>query len=248
MGAFWRRVVGDSQLRWVGPEKGVHPPRDRGRRQRRVGPVGEGRGQAALEAAGRHDAGGARRLHRLPLHHRRAHAGRGARDPARRAGADARAARARDARATATRRTPPPPAGSATPTRRSAASAARASREGWSHFKIKVGRDLDDDVRRAALIREEIGPGSKADDGREPGVGRRRGDRQDARAGARSIRGGSRSRRAPTTSSVTRRSRARSRRSASRPASSARTASSSSSSCRPARSASARSTPAGSAA
>src|SRR6185436_1028633 len=23
MGAFWRRVVGDSQLRWVGPEKGV---------------------------------------------------------------------------------------------------------------------------------------------------------------------------------------------------------------------------------
>ena len=23
MGAFWRRIVGDSQLRWVGPEKGV---------------------------------------------------------------------------------------------------------------------------------------------------------------------------------------------------------------------------------
>ena len=29
--------------------------------------------------------------------------------------------------------------------------------EGWSHFKIKVGRDLADDVRRAALIRQEIG-------------------------------------------------------------------------------------------
>jgi L-fuconate dehydratase len=29
---------------------------------------------------------------------------------------------------------------------------------GWSHFKIKVGRDLDDDLRRAALVREEIGP------------------------------------------------------------------------------------------
>jgi len=29
--------------------------------------------------------------------------------------------------------------------------------EGWSHFKMKVGRDLDDDVRRAAIIREEIG-------------------------------------------------------------------------------------------
>jgi len=33
--------------------------------------------------------------------------------------------------------------------------------QGWSHFKIKVGRDLADDVRRAALIREEIGPDRK---------------------------------------------------------------------------------------
>jgi L-fuconate dehydratase len=32
---------------------------------------------------------------------------------------------------------------------------------GWSHFKIKVGRDLGDDMRRAALIREEIGPERK---------------------------------------------------------------------------------------
>ena len=33
--------------------------------------------------------------------------------------------------------------------------------KGWSHFKIKVGRDLDDDLRRAAVIREEIGPDRK---------------------------------------------------------------------------------------
>ena len=33
--------------------------------------------------------------------------------------------------------------------------------EGWNHFKIKVGRDLADDVRRASIIREEIGPGRK---------------------------------------------------------------------------------------
>lgn len=32
---------------------------------------------------------------------------------------------------------------------------------GWRHFKIKVGHDLDDDVRRAAIIREEIGPDLK---------------------------------------------------------------------------------------
>jgi len=29
--------------------------------------------------------------------------------------------------------------------------------EGWTHFKIKVGADLDDDVRRSTIIREEIG-------------------------------------------------------------------------------------------
>ena len=29
--------------------------------------------------------------------------------------------------------------------------------DGWTHFKMKVGRSLEDDVRRAALIREEIG-------------------------------------------------------------------------------------------
>jgi len=35
-----------------------------------------------------------------------------------------------------------------------------AMADGWTHFKIKVGRDLDDDIRRAALIRDEIGPDS----------------------------------------------------------------------------------------
>ncbi len=32
---------------------------------------------------------------------------------------------------------------------------------GWSHFKIKVGRDLEDDLRRAAVVRAEIGPDRK---------------------------------------------------------------------------------------
>ena len=30
--------------------------------------------------------------------------------------------------------------------------------EGWTHFKLKVGADIDDDIRRAAIIREAIGP------------------------------------------------------------------------------------------
>ena len=33
----------------------------------------------------------------------------------------------------------------------------RALAEGWTDFKMKVGRDLDEDIRRARLIREEIG-------------------------------------------------------------------------------------------
>jgi L-fuconate dehydratase len=33
-----------------------------------------------------------------------------------------------------------------------------AMAEGWTHFKMKIGRDLSDDIRRAELIRNEIGP------------------------------------------------------------------------------------------
>jgi L-fuconate dehydratase len=32
---------------------------------------------------------------------------------------------------------------------------------GWRHFKIKVGRDAADDARRSAIVREEIGPDRK---------------------------------------------------------------------------------------
>ena len=33
--------------------------------------------------------------------------------------------------------------------------------EGWTHIKVKVGRDLKDDQRRLVIIREEIGPDRK---------------------------------------------------------------------------------------
>jgi L-fuconate dehydratase len=33
--------------------------------------------------------------------------------------------------------------------------------QGWTHFKMKVGRNLEDDVRRARVIREEIGWGRR---------------------------------------------------------------------------------------
>lgn len=36
--------------------------------------------------------------------------------------------------------------------------AREALRDGWTHFKMKVGADLEDDARRAAILRREIGP------------------------------------------------------------------------------------------
>jgi L-fuconate dehydratase len=37
----------------------------------------------------------------------------------------------------------------------------QALAEGWDHFKIKVGRDIDEDRRRCAIMREEIGAGRR---------------------------------------------------------------------------------------
>jgi L-fuconate dehydratase len=34
----------------------------------------------------------------------------------------------------------------------------QALAQGWDHFKIKVGRDLDEDRRRCAIMRDELGP------------------------------------------------------------------------------------------
>ena len=159
MGAFWRRVVGDSQLRWVGPEKGVihlataaivNAVWD-------LWAKAEGKPvwklladmspeeivrcvdfryitdaltpEEALEILRRQTPTRAARVHEL---HERGY-------PAYTTSAgwlgypDEKIRRlCRDGMA-----------------------------EGWSHFKIKVGRDLADDVRRAALIREEIGPDRK---------------------------------------------------------------------------------------
>ena len=78
--------------------------------------------------------------------------------------------------------------------------------DGWTRFKMKVGADIDDDVRRIRIIRDEIGPDADAGGRRQPALGRRRRRSTGWRGSARSTRTGSRSRPAPTTSSATRRS------------------------------------------
>ena len=48
MRGFWRSLVSDGQLRWLGPGEGRHPPRDRRGRKRRLGSLGEAAGEARL--------------------------------------------------------------------------------------------------------------------------------------------------------------------------------------------------------
>ena len=118
--------------------------------------------------------------------------------------------------------------------------------DGFTHLKLKVGGGLETDLRRARIVREALGP----DIGfRWTRIKRGASTRRSSRSARshRSIRGGSRSRRARTTCSATAGSATRSRRFASRPGSTCRTASCSSSCCSTERSTSARSTAADSA-
>ena len=52
LGGFWRALVHDSQLRWLGPEKGVDAHGDRRRGERALGPARQARRAAAVAAAG----------------------------------------------------------------------------------------------------------------------------------------------------------------------------------------------------
>ena len=107
--------------------------------------------------------------------------------------------------------------------RDSDACAAQAIADGWTHFKVKVGGRPEDDRRRVELVRDEIGPDRKLmiDANQQWDV---REAIERVRALADSIRGGSKSRPAPTTFSDTRRLPGQCGRLASPPASTAPTA------------------------
>ena len=129
LAALHLELTHDSQLRWLGPEKGVM--------HMAVGAVVNAAWDLAAEAgraAGvgvprRHVARGARLPRRLPLPHRRTDPRRGTRHPARRRAGPGRTGRAA-ARATAIPPTPPRRAGSATPTTNSSGWPSRPSPTG----------------------------------------------------------------------------------------------------------------------
>jgi L-fuconate dehydratase len=159
MGAFWRRMVGDSQLRWVGPEKGVLHLAT----------------AAVVNAIWDLWA----KIEQKPLWKLLADMSpeelvrcidfryiTDALTPA-----DALALLERNSATKALREEQlqrigyPAYTTSAGWLGYSDAKIRRLCREGvaqgWSHFKIKVGRDLADDIRRSAIVREEIGPQRK---------------------------------------------------------------------------------------
>ena len=143
----------------------------------------------AVAAAGRHDAGGAGR----PASTSATSPTRSPRDEALailRRSAPGRAERiGRAARAAATRPTPPSPAGSATPTTSCARLLPRGRRRRASTtIKLKVGGDLDDDIRRLRHRPRGDRPGRHRSDRRQPVLGRGGRDRLGASAARRSTR------------------------------------------------------------
>jgi L-fuconate dehydratase len=159
MGAFWRRVVGDSQLRWVGPEKGVihlataaivNAVWD-------LWAKAEGKPLWKLLA----DMSPEEIVHCVDFRYiADALTPEEALEILRRQ-APTRAARERELQQSGYPAYTTSAGWLGYPDEKIRRLCRDGMAEGWSHFKIKVGRDLADDVRRAALIREEIGPDRK---------------------------------------------------------------------------------------
>ena len=181
--------------------EGRHAHGHRRRGQRAVGSQGQA-GRAAAVAARLGDVTrGAGRPRRLPLPHRRDHPRRGARD-LREGGPRPGGAHRAAAPATAIPPTRPHPAGSGYSDEKMVRLAREAVAEGFTQIKLKVGGNLDDDIRRLSLARDEVGPDIKiAIDANQ------RWDVDEAIAWvsscSRSTSPGSRSRPAPTTWSAT---------------------------------------------
>ncbi|HEX7942947.1 MAG TPA: L-fuconate dehydratase [Gemmatimonadaceae bacterium] len=159
MGAFWRRIVGDSQLRWVGPEKGVI--------HLATAAVVNAVWDLWAKVEGKP-------LWRLLCDMTPEEIVRcvdfkyitDALTPDEALGILRRLQRTRPERESALERSGYPAYTTSAgwlgyPDEKIRRLCREGIAAGWSHFKIKVGRDLSDDLRRAALIREEIGPDRK---------------------------------------------------------------------------------------
>jgi L-fuconate dehydratase len=158
-GAFWRHVTGDSQLRWLGPEKGVIHLATAAV----VNAVWDLLAKAADKPLWKYllDLEPAQLVRSVDFRYLT-----DALTPDEALGLLERGRSARAEREAELRRTGLPAYTTSAgwlgyddgEIRRRCA---EALAEGWTQFKIKVGRDLGDDLRRAALVREALGPGNR---------------------------------------------------------------------------------------
>ena len=148
----------DSQLRWLGPEKGVMHMAIGAvvnalwdLRAKRAGlPLWQLPRRAQPRGARRRSSTSATSPTRSPPTRR----SRSCAPPS----PAAPSATAAAPRRPATPPTRPRPAGSATPTRSSTRLCREAVADGFTQIKLKVGADLDDDIRRLRIAREAVGP------------------------------------------------------------------------------------------
>ena len=155
MGEFWRMITGDSQLRWVGPEKGVIHlataalvnavwdlyAKSEGKPVWKL-LVDMTPEQVVSTIDFRYITDALTPEEALGILQRNA---------------DTRAAREEEMRRVGFPAYTTSAGWLGYSDRRTRELCREALAEGWTHFKIKVGADIDDDVRRAGIIREEIG-------------------------------------------------------------------------------------------
>ena len=175
-GLFWRELTSDSQLRWLGPEKGVVHLATAAVVNALWDLQAKSRGETALETPGarcpRKRSYAPWTSDTSPTPSPRRRRSRFSRSWSRRRSGGSRSCSRRGYPAYTTS-----VGWLGYPDEKIRTLCREAIAQGFSAFKMKVGRSVEDDVRRAALIREEIGWDRSSDDGREPGVGRRPGDR-----------------------------------------------------------------------
>ena len=147
LGAFSRRLTGDSQLRWLGPHKGVIHMAAAAIVNAAWDLYARCEGKPVWQLLAEMSPEQLVRPRRLPLPAGCPHAGRSAADPAPgRARTDATPSKA--CSHGGTRRTPPHRVGWATRTRSWCGLSRQAVADGFDMIKLKVGADRDIDLRR----------------------------------------------------------------------------------------------------
>ena len=155
MGAFWRMITGDSQLRWVGPEKGVI--------HLATGAVVNAVWDLWAKAAGKPvwklvcDMSPEEIVRTIDFRYIEDALSPDEALDILRAAAPTRAARIADMERDGYPTYTTSAGWLGYPDDKLRRLCRELTARGWQHFKIKVGRSLEDDVRRCRIIREEIG-------------------------------------------------------------------------------------------